>query len=757
MPSYYPMKRSPKKNKIHDPTLPLAQEFSCTKVSHRDHLHSTTLGINVKDVFESAHLPPIIMDKHSEHNVRTSKKKNMTHTEQCYTLRRIHTILSSANGVLILVTTTYILNWVLFLLLAHGLGVNSSSHKSDSSSDVILVLLCEVLKLIVSVAVFISQNSIGDLLSFFKSSSFLRLSLQYLPVALCYAFYNILMFGNLKNVSPTIYLILGESRLLMTAVVWQLFFKTGLSRKKMSALVLITLGILVKDVNFDDQNQKINNDSYRKHSTSNYVPESTQWQIFLIVLQIMCGVMASVYNENCLKNLNYNQHLQNMLLYLNSIIVNIFIAAGSSVKGNLDILDEVGHLVSSKSSKLVIILLTSAGILSALMLKYVGSVSKGVASAAVMAIMPIAEFYWFGHKCRTSDILSVTIVTTGVVLYTVPNVSLLNSFQILHGFSITRRYTYCMGRIKEFSIRHMLFLIGGLMLIITGFPYVLLYAPSNLSRDVSAALFHPIQHHNYENLTERSGNSNLTCTRLNMHRARPERTRKLRYERIEKANEILAYITETINEQFSAPVAIVWGTMLHEYRNGSGPCIMLNFDDKDVDILVFPKQFQMILAMDEYIRATWGWRIHTEYKDLQFLYIRPMNDNRIKRSHNPFIFQIDIYSFICNHEESMLEFPYDIFKWPMNGFLPLVPYKTIMIDWNHNMTERSKQDDKLTKKIYMHTPFDPKCLLNNMYGRDFMIPKETREYNHSPYGDLPCKEIETLDQEKEMMRQLTFC
>jgi hypothetical protein len=68
--------------------------------------------------------------------------------------------------------------------------------------------------------------------------------------------------------------------------------------------------------------------------------------------------------------------------------------------------------------------------------------------------------------------------------------------------------------------------------------------------------------------------------------------------------------------------------MLHEYRNGSGPCVLLNFDDKDVDILVFPKQFQMILTMDEHIRKTWKWQIHMEYKNDQFVFIRPMNDKR---------------------------------------------------------------------------------------------------------------------------------
>jgi hypothetical protein len=124
-------------------------------------------------------------------------------------------------------------------------------------------------------------------------------------------------------------------------------------------------------------------------------------------------------------------------------------------------------------------------------------------------------------------------------------------------------------------------------------------------------------------------------------------------------------------------------------------------------------------------------------------------------------FQIDIYSFMCDLEGSMLQFPYDNFKLPMKGFLPLIPYKTIMIDWknyrSNNDTASVAVANQGTKETYLHIPFDPTCLLSNMYGRDFMTPKETREWNTSPFGDVPCKDIETWKQKKDVMHQLTFC
>jgi Membrane transporters of cations and cationic drugs len=640
--------------------------------------------------------------------------------------------LSLAYGVPVLVTS-YIMIWVLFHLLTHSLGIDSkstaSSNAKSPSSEVILVISCEALKFFSSLTLFICQNSVGDLLSFSKSSSFIALSVKYLPVAICYALYNNLMFGNLKNVSPTLYLILVQSRLLLTAIVWQIFFKTSLSKKKVAALILITLGIFVKDFRIDDKH----------HNDGNNSKESVQLHIFPIIVQTMCGVMASLCNEKMLKNLNYNQHLQNMLLYLNSIIVNVFIAMVLSVRGNLNVNKEIEHLASSKLTEIIIILLVGAGILSAMMLKYVGSVSKGVAAASIMALMPLAEYYWFGHTCNISDLFSVGIVTTGVILYTVPNE--LTSMEMISKLGRMYNCCSCSKKMKAVFIRHILFLIGGVIMI----SQVSFLHKSMHSTDLlSGAFIHHGSNSLFQPLTELRRNSNQTCSRQAMHRKRPDGIRLLRYERVEAANEILAYITETIKEKSGAPVAIAYGSMLHEYRSGYGPCIMLNFDDKDVDILVFPKQFQMILAMDEYLRETWKWQIHTDYKDDLFLFIRPMNDKRKNRSYSRLVFQIDVYSFMCNHEQNMLEFPYDNHKLTMQGVLPLLPYKTIMTDWNHKSSNHDSTavvSKQVSQEVYMHVPFDATCYLSNMYGSDFMTPKET--WNRTPYGDLPCKDIET--------------
>jgi len=77
---------------------------------------------------------------------------------------------------------------------------------------------------------------------------------------------------------------------------------------------------------------------------------------------------------------------------------------------------------------------------------------------------------------------------------------------------------------------------------------------------------------------------------------------------VSEAENITAYIAKELSK-IGAPVSLMYGTMLHEYRNGTGPCVQANYKDKDFDIAVFAQHFFHILAMADNIEKKFGWHL----------------------------------------------------------------------------------------------------------------------------------------------------
>eukprot|EP00957_Ditylum_brightwellii_P010484 794599-Ditylum_brightwellii.AAC.1 len=73
------------------------------------------------------------------------------------------------------------------------------------------------------------------------------------------------------------------------------------------------------------------------------------------------------------------------------------------------------------------------------------------------------------------------------------------------------------------------------------------------------------------------------CTKEASYRYRPNDISELHYTHISKAKHVIAYIVREL-DKIGAPVSMMYGTLLHEYRNGTGPCVQPDFRDKDFDI-----------------------------------------------------------------------------------------------------------------------------------------------------------------------------
>ena len=241
------------------------------------------------------------------------------------------------------------------------------------------------------------------------------------------------------------------------------------------------------------------------------------------------------------------------------------------------------------------------------------------------------------------------------------------------------------------------------------------------------------------------------CTKEASYRPRPEGLSAKQYKQVISAEDISAYIVKNLNT-IGAPVSLMYGTMLHEYRNGTGPCVQANFNDKDFDIAVFAQHFPLVLAMADDIEKKFGWKLKpgNVFKERLFMVFLPSNQHKAGKGH-----QIDVYGFeIHRPSNGLIYFPWDEVTVAMDAFLPLEKHKMPAYD---DGTSREVFLSSGEERPHFYMPFNPSCLLANMYGADFMTPKKGHFIRKVAYDDPNCVQMKlTSAQQQELERQLLF-
>ena len=333
-----------------------------------------------------------------------------------------------------LIIFSYICVWTCFYLLVHHASDEDedskiSGQRQDSSTSsspgngreavtnsAFFVICVEMLKILVSAGLYMKDHTLIGLRSFIRSGNMESLLLRYMPVAILYAIYNNLMFINLRSTHPSTYVVISSSRLVMTAIAWQMAFKVQISPIRLLAIILITSGILAKEglrQGQDPVSKYGDGDGDEDLILSSYLAT-----VMLILVQMACSVMAGIYNEKLLKNDVCNQYLQNICLYVNSIGINILIVGGIVISGKyeFDFASEMKTLMSPISISIVLTLAT-AGITSAMVLRYENSITKGIASASETALTAMVEWFWYGRVFMVPELFGITLVSAGTALY----------------------------------------------------------------------------------------------------------------------------------------------------------------------------------------------------------------------------------------------------------------------------------------------------------------------------------------------------
>lgn len=138
----------------------------------------------------------------------------------------------------------------------------------------------------------------------------------------------------------------------------------------------------------------------------------------LILVQSFCSSLAGVYNEYLLKHkgVSVDIYIQNVLMYLDSIVCNIFIIVFEGKASNtfsFTSFQDVFHL------NIILIMLNSAavGVVTSFFLKTLNSILKTFASALELFFTALACYLIFGIPINIYTVISIFIVSISVLIY----------------------------------------------------------------------------------------------------------------------------------------------------------------------------------------------------------------------------------------------------------------------------------------------------------------------------------------------------
>ncbi|KAJ1519351.1 hypothetical protein ONE63_004648 [Megalurothrips usitatus] len=279
-----------------------------------------------------------------------------------------------------------------------------SADNSYPYNTVTVVLLTDFIKLIITSALYCKDHPIQSLfIEVFKN---MRVCSLYLVPAFLYSLYNNLAFISLSAFDPTTYYLLLQLRVALTGIVYQVIFKKRLSGTQWMSLILLTVGCMIKEMDFS--------------SISNLFGglSGKGWNFFLLMFQMSCSCFAGVYNEYLLKkeSPSANIFIQNVFMYLNSIVCNIVMVM---------LHEPLSQTFSSESlsavlvPSVIILMLNNAGggITTSFFLRNLNSIMKTFTGAIELTCSALLCYVLFGIPIYLKTVISIATVSYATILY----------------------------------------------------------------------------------------------------------------------------------------------------------------------------------------------------------------------------------------------------------------------------------------------------------------------------------------------------
>lgn len=315
----------------------------------------------------------------------------------------------------------YVVLWVSSHLLVYRSKLSDAPHYNAMT----VVLLTETVKLCLAIGLYVRFEG-GPLALIRDVARTPALLVKYATPALLYAVYNNLMYVNLTSFDPGTYNVLMQLRIVLTGLLYQALFSKRLNRNQWLAIVAIVFGAALKESSKlggvgGVVGGVVGGGSGRLGSSL------SSW--LLLLVQMLCSVLAGLYNEMLLKggggagptrpSYTVSTHLQNAYMYFNSILVNVLMLQWS---GGLREALRAEHLAVILSPPIlaIVTIMSSVGLVTGFFLKHLDSVLKAIASALEVFLTCAASWVLFGAPMDPQTLIAAALVAVGVALYARP-------------------------------------------------------------------------------------------------------------------------------------------------------------------------------------------------------------------------------------------------------------------------------------------------------------------------------------------------
>ena len=291
-----------------------------------------------------------------------------------------------------------------------------STTKSQSYNPFVMVFYCFILKMIISLVIFSTQNgwaTMRRVTDEFKhnSGTFMLYSIP----AFLYFSSDVLWYVNLSHFDPFTYNMLWQFRIVATGIVYQMLFHRMLSRIQWSSLVLLTFGCIVKQLNYHLPTATTTTTT-TAITTLPILGMLDPSAYLFMVIQIFCSCFAGVYTEYLLKGRKIDLMIQNVFMYINSSLFTIILLFSMA---DLNDIIEFPQLIFKQQFKLIFVLMshTYFGLMTSLYLKHLNSVFRTFGTAVQITFTAFLSWFALDIPIDFITILSIVIVISALVIY----------------------------------------------------------------------------------------------------------------------------------------------------------------------------------------------------------------------------------------------------------------------------------------------------------------------------------------------------
>ncbi|KAF4718913.1 ER degradation-enhancing alpha-mannosidase-like protein 3, partial [Perkinsus olseni] len=269
----------------------------------------------------------------------------------------------------------------------------------------IAVMWQETAKLVLACALFCMDTggTLAALVAQAKGHPSLLL-LNLVPAAL-YCIYNVLTYHGLKRFDPGTYFVLLQSRIVITAILYQLLG----SAEKTSPLqwvgfIFIMLGSMLKEG--PALYALLFGGPSGGHSVVDYMT---------VFLQAFLSSAAGIFSEKLLRNRGVNRHIQNVFMYADSLLLLVpscFVAPHHQAR-----LDAFIQPLTRPWTAAAVINAAFTGILTGFVLRSLGSIIKSIAAAVELWATALASSILFGYPLAPSSMVGMIFVSVGLGIF----------------------------------------------------------------------------------------------------------------------------------------------------------------------------------------------------------------------------------------------------------------------------------------------------------------------------------------------------